>query len=318
MVPGRPSPDYGACWYNEFAAPGDETHGEAVRDAIQTLLDRDDPGTHLRAPTRHEIKVPLASQTKEAIVDIDDSTLRERITNALSNALQPLPYVLAGWEGGSIAFDLVDEYSDIDLNFLLDEAAAVDPFYAAVASALETVSPIVASHCEPPGRYFKLLEGGDFLLVDVCIFRRATYKELLDIERHGKVRPLFDKGQWLRSDHAATASQVVRRADRLDDLGAWFSVSQNFVRKAIVRGHEVEALAALWGYTLKPLVELLRMRYCPARWDFGMRYLQRDLPASVYDQLHDLMFVEKSDDIAEHLSKATAWGERLLRELKPE
>jgi hypothetical protein len=247
---------------------------------------------------------------------MDDSPLRDRITKALSNALQPLPSVWAGWEGGSVAFDLVDEYSDIDLNFLLDDAAAVDPFYAAVASALETVSPIVASHCEPPGRYFKLLEGGDFLLVDVCVFRPATYRELLDIERHGKLRPLFDKGQWLGGDNAATGSQLVRRSQRLDDLEAWFRISQSFVRKAMARGHEVEALAALWGYTLKPLVELLRMRYCPARWDFGMRYLQRDLPGAVYDQLQDLMFVEKSDDIAGHLSRATAWGERLLRELK--
>jgi hypothetical protein len=94
-------------------------------------------------------------------------------------------------------------------------------------------------------------------------------------------------------------------------------VSQNFVRKAIIRGQEVEALAAFWAYTLKPLVELLRMRYCPARWDFGMRYLQRDLPGPVYDELRDIMFVGEYDDLAEHLSKAIAWGERLLRELQP-
>ena len=44
---------------------------------------------------------------------------------------------------------------------------------------------------------------------------------------------------------------------------------------------------AYWMATIKPLVELLRMRHSPVRWDFGMRYLDRDLPPSVYDQVRD-------------------------------
>jgi hypothetical protein len=159
-----------------------------------------------------------------------------------------------------------------------------------------------------------LTDGGDFLLVDVCIFQTRAFSDRLDIERHGRIRPLFDKGQWLRGETSGKVSQAATRAKRRDDLEAWFSVSQNFVRKAILRGHEVEALAAFWGYTLKPLVELLRMRYCPARWDFGMRYLQRDLPGPVYDELRDIMFVGEFIDLSEHLAKAVAWGERLLRE----
>lgn len=245
-----------------------------------------------------------------------DSALRSRITEAVSNALQPLAHVLAAWESGSVAFDLEDEYSDIDLNLLLDDASPMDPLYAVVASALETVSPIVASHDEPPGRYFKLRDGGDFLLVDVCIFRPGSIKERVDIERHGNIRPLFDKGRWLRSDPSARATQAASRGKRLEELQAWFTISQSFVRKAILRGRQVEALAAFWGYTLRPLVELLRMRYCPARWDFGMRYLDRDLPGPVYDELRGVMFVGESDDLAEHLSKATSWAARLLRELE--
>ena len=39
---------------------------------------------------------------------------------------------------------------------------------------------------------------------------------------------------------------------------------------------------------------VVRMRYCPARWDFGMRYLDRDLPCPVYDELRRIMFVGES------------------------
>ena len=77
----------------------------------------------------------------------------------------------------------------------------------------------------------------------------------------------------------------------------------------------MEALACFWGYTLKPLVELLRMRYCPLRWDFGMRYLERDLPSDTYTQLRDLVFVRDLAEIEAHLPRASAWGADLLQEL---
>ena len=94
------------------------------------------------------------------------------------------------------------------------------------------------------------------------------------------------------------------------------SMSQSFVQKAILRDRKIEALAAYWGYTLKPLVEILRIRYCPYRWDFGIRYLEQDLPGAVYKELCSLMYVGESDELAEHLSKATSWAEQLLRELE--
>ena len=94
-------------------------------------------------------------------------------------------------------------------------------------------------------------------------------------------------------------------------------MSQVFVRKAILRGQHVEAVNAFWACTLKPLAELLRMRYCPVRWDFGVRYLDRDLPPAVYDQVRDLALVRDLGDLEAKLARATAWGAELLRELEP-
>lgn len=83
-----------------------------------------------------------------------------------------------------------------------------------------------------------------------------------------------------------------------------------------MRDRQVEALAAFWRYTLKPLVELLRIKYCPHRWDFGMRYLEKDLPDSDYNKLCGIMFVGAPDELAEYLSEAMSWAEQLLRELE--
>ena len=244
-----------------------------------------------------------------------NQSMRDRISRAICEALRPLPVVLAAWEGGSAAFGAVDGYSDIDLNVLVDNDAASDALYAAAEASLETVSPIIASHFVPPGRYYKLQDGGEFLLVDLCFFRAGAADHPIDVERHGQIVPLFDKGDWLRPTSTGKDALAIKRDRRYRELQTWFPMSQSFVRKAILRGQHVEAVTAFWAYTMKPLAELLRMRYCAERWDFGMRYLDRDLPPAVYRQVRDLAFIQDLEDLKEKLATASAWGATLLREL---
>ena len=106
-----------------------------------------------------------------------DQSLGDRIATAVTAALQALPDVLAGWEGGSAAFGKVDAYSDIDLEYLVADDASFELLYAAAEQAIETVSPITASH---------------------------TPLHDLAVERHGEVAPLFDKGDWLRRSPSMT------------------------------------------------------------------------------------------------------------------
>jgi len=225
--------------------------------------------------------------------------------------------VLAGWEGGSAAFGLIDNYSDIDLFFLVNDNASHEPLYAAVEEALRGVSPIVASHHVAPGRYYQLEAAGEYLLLDLCLLRVGDPDDYLDIERHGHVRPLFDKADWLRARPAARIEVERKRAQRCRELQAWFVLSQGFPRKAIWRGRQAEALAVYWAATLRPLADLLRLVHCPARWDFGMRYLDRDLPPALYRRFCELMFVQDLKDLETKLETACAWGIALLKELGP-
>jgi hypothetical protein len=245
-----------------------------------------------------------------------DQPLRDRISSAVTEALRPLPTVFAGWEGGSAAFGAVDAYSDIDLEYIVADDASFDDLYAVAERAIEAVSPITAGHTPLQGRYYKLKDGGDFLLVDLVFLRAGDPDHQLDIERHGERVPLFDKANWLQPNPLDTAALAVQRDRRYRELQTWFPMSQVFVRKAILRGQHVEAVNAFWACTLKPLADLLRMRYCPTRWDFGVRYLDRDLPPAVYDQVRDLALVRDLADLEVKLAKATAWGTALLRELE--
>ena len=245
-----------------------------------------------------------------------DYSFRDRISKAVTEALRPLPTVFAGWEGGSAAFDAVDAYSDIDLEYLVADDASFEDLYALAETGMEAVSPITASHTPLQGRYYKLKDGGDFLLIDLIFHRVGGSDYHLEIERHGEKVPLFDKGDWLRPTPLDEDALAMRRDRRYRELQTWFPMSQVFVRKAILRGQHVEAVNAFWAATLKPLADLLRMRYCPVRWDFGVRYLDRDLPPAVYAQVRDLAFVKDLGDLEVKLATATAWGSALLRELE--
>jgi hypothetical protein len=211
----------------------------------------------------------------------------------------------------------VDAYSDIDLEYLVADDASLEDLYASAERALETVSPITASHTPAKGRYYKLKDGGDFLLVDLVFFRIGDSDHDVDVERHGERVVLFDKDDWLRPRPLDEKALAVTRDQRYRELRTWFPMSQVFVRKAILRGQQVEAVNAFWACTLKPLADLLRMRYCPVRWDFGVRYLDRDLPPDVYAQVRDLAVVRDLADLEVKLASATAWGVALLREVEP-
>jgi len=243
------------------------------------------------------------------------ASFHERVGRAVCDALRAHPAVLAGWEGGSVAFEAVDQYSDLDLNLLVSDAASIADLYAIAEVALERVSPITLAHDEPPGRYYKLRDGGEYFLVDLCFLPAEAVDQHLEVERHGRIRRLFDKGAWLEDRDSDDRSWEARRTVRLRELEVWYSVSQAFVWKAVHRGQPSEALAAYWGYTLKPLVELLGMKYRPARWDFGMRYLDRDLPGEVYDRLRDAMYIRDPEALAERLVESVQWGEALIAEL---
>jgi len=60
---------------------------------------------------------------------------RDSIVRLLTEALRPLPYVHAFWEAGAAAFNRVDEWSDIDLYIVVDDAEAVSETFLVVEKA---------------------------------------------------------------------------------------------------------------------------------------------------------------------------------------
>lgn len=238
---------------------------------------------------------------------------RQTIVQACHSALQDLPHVRAAFLAGSEAFGRADRWSDIDLNCVTPLAEA-DRNFIAVEAALERLSPIALKLVMPPSglwpelaqRFYRLRDTDEFLMIDFCQVTPGQLQTFLEPTRHGTPVVLFDRDGLIKPVALNQPEHDAAMGKRLEWLRASFPMFQNLVRKAVLRGDLVEAQAMWIGQTMRPLVEVMRMKYCPARYDYGFRYTTFDLPEPVAKELQDLMWPRNGKDMLTKLDRAGA------------
>jgi hypothetical protein len=247
---------------------------------------------------------------------------REVIVEACHSALGRLPDVRAAFLAGSEAFGRQDRWSDIDLNCVtpLDHA---DQNFAAVEAALEKLSPIALKLVMPPSglwpelaqRFYRLRDTDEFLMIDFCQLTPEQVTTFLEPIRHGTPVVLFDRAGVIKPVELDRAQHDMLVGKRLAWVRDSFPMFQNLARKAVLRGDLVEAQAVWVSHTLRPLVDLLRIRYCPERFDFGMRYTGIDLPKPTHAELEALLLPTDGPDLLAKLDLAAALFARTLAEI---
>ena len=246
---------------------------------------------------------------------------RTDIVAALRRAAEPLPFVVAMWEGGSAAWARADALSDLDLQLLVDDDHVGDALRAC-EDALVALSTIELRFEVPQPTwhghdqvFYQLADAGEFLLVDLAVMKRSSRNPLSETERHGERQIVFDK----TGEAAGTALDPVRHREALDRtlarLRVTFPMFQCLPKKELLRGNEVAALAFYQSHTLQPLLTLLRIRHCPERFDFGPKYARTDLPPAVYEEVRALFFVASAAELGEKRERAEALFWETLRRI---
>src|SRR3989442_14119172 len=174
---------------------------------------------------------------------------RDSIVRALTKGLQPLPSVHAFWESGAAAFNRIDQWSDIDLYIVVDDAAAAAETFLVVEKALAALSPIRLKHevSWPPTsgiyqKFYRLAGTSEFLLVDLAVMTLSAPDKFLVREIHGEAVFLFNKGDTVRVpplDAEAFVRGLLERRRRLAERMELFGP---FVPKEIHRRNWLEAL----------------------------------------------------------------------------
>jgi hypothetical protein len=255
-------------------------------------------------------------------VSRDDAPDRESIIAAIRAATEPHEWSRAMWIGGSEAFGRVDRWSDVDIGIAVDDGRVADGF-AAAESALAALAPIdFAWHISPPTdakpqRLYRLRGADPFLCVDVGVLPVSTPPAARFVERrrHGTPRVLFDRVGFTDDVPSDPAAWRERLRARVAALVHRFELLQTQSVKAAARGEAGEAVAFYQAFTLRPLVEMLRIRHDPWRHDFDVRYLRFDLPPDVARRVGELWFVRDFDDLATKRAGAEAWFRALVRDL---
>lgn len=247
---------------------------------------------------------------------------REDILSALEKSLKPVDEVYALWEVGAVAFNRLDQWSDIDLMVDVQDGYVVQTWQV-IESTLQGLSPIELKYELPQPAwhghtqvFYRLENTSPYLFIDALVMQHSNPNKFLEVEQHGQPKVLFDKmnvTQPPRFDPQALRDKLDKQ---LQHMKVTFDLFQVETTKELNRINEIEAIAFYQASTLRPLVELLRIRYMgvPARHKFYVRYIHYDLPKEVVDKLRPLFFVHDAADLEIKHRQAGEWFHQVMRE----
>lgn len=243
----------------------------------------------------------------------DEKVTRQAIIEPLIAALQPLDYVHAMWEAGAAAFNRIDKWSDIDLYVVVDDEY-VENLVSEIEKTVRTFSgyDITFRLPEPTWHghsqvFYRLKKAGPFLLLDIAIMKKSSKDKFLQYKIHGVPIVHFDKSGIVKDDPVDVDAFLEKLKKRLETLRTTFSLFLVFVLKELNRGNDMTALSFYMSYAMRPLIELLRIKYCPYHYNFHTYYIDYELAPEIAKRLRTLFFVTEPQKIRSFLPEVERW-----------
>lgn len=247
---------------------------------------------------------------------------RKEVLAVLIKALKPQDFSLALWEQGAASFGRIDQWSDIDMCLVVKDNK-VESAFKVVEKALTKSFGIALKFRLPEPAwhgqsqcFYRLKGASPFLFVDLAVMKASSKDKFLQFDIHGEPATLFDKAGIVRNDKIDQKEFAKKLEARLETLKLTFEMFQVEVLKEMNRGNYMEALPFYHGMTLRPLVEVLRIKHCPYRFNFHTRYVYFDLPPSVVKRLHRFVFIGSSEVLASRHGEAGKWFWEIMESIK--
>lgn len=231
------------------------------------------------------------------------------------------PDVQVMWVGGSAATGGWDEWSDLDVEVLCTpgESVAVYDRLLKQAWARFDVDHVweLPPATWPDGRqcFVNLQRRPGALqeptrIIDLHVSDLADEHRFLDVRRHGTPLVLADPHGQLVLQYDDQDALDAAIAGALEQARQRRATAEWLVNRAIARDQLPEATDLYLRFGLGVVVRLLRVRYCPWRHDFGLRYVRTDLPAEAADRVDALL--PGRAPLGELSAACFAWMDELL------
>jgi predicted nucleotidyltransferase len=233
------------------------------------------------------------------------------------------PEVRVVFIGGSAVTGGWDDHSDLDVDVLATPGESTASYRRLLAAAVHDfeVHQVweLPEATWPDGRQAFLhltADAGDLgvptRIIDLHVSDLSDEHRLVDPRRHGEPLVLHDP-EGLVELRPGDEGELERAcAEAVTQVAARRQTAEWLVNRAIARGDLAEAVSLHLSFAVGPVVRLLRVQHCPARHDFGLRYLATDLPEGYAARVEALL---PGPDLADRAAAAFAWQDELLSEL---
>jgi hypothetical protein len=145
--------------------------------------------------------------------------------------------------------------------------------------------------------------------------KKSSEDKFLQYTIHGKPLVHFDKIGAIKDDPIDPEWFPKKLDARLETLKKTFELFQVLTLKELNRGNYIEALSYYITYTYKPLVEVLRIKYCPYHYNFFTSYIYYELPPDVVKRLHRLYFIADAEELRARQAEAETWFWEVIKRI---
>ena len=229
---------------------------------------------------------------------------RKKIINELRTLFESDRTIYSVWEGGSAASGFLDEYSDLDIGLICADDV-VENIFTKLEEFLATNYGIKHKFRMPEpcwhghSQCFYLLERTvPYFYIDILIEKESSGNRFTESDRHGNSVIWFDRKELI--DPTPTPEdEILGRGSRM------FKIIKGYVpfqimdlKKQIQRGNEIDAYD-LYNKLLNRFGALLNLKFRPHKYDFGIRYMDRDYPDEITEMFKSLLAPGKIIDLKE-------------------
>ncbi|MFH0906341.1 MAG: nucleotidyltransferase domain-containing protein [archaeon] len=217
--------------------------------------------------------------------------------------------IYAIWLEGSDAQNRADKYSDIDIwidvsdNYVSKAFNLIEKLLKSLGD-LDFAYETEHNHPKIRQKFFHIKNTSEFFIIDVCVQKHSRVFWYTSNFKDEKIKTVFDKCNVVKFKKLNKKRFEKENKQKLLKLKSTFMFYQVWVKKEINRNHFLEALFQYHEKVLKPLVELIRIKYEPTKSSFYLKDISYDIPKKYTKILEDLYKINSINDISKKLKKA--------------
>jgi predicted nucleotidyltransferase len=244
-----------------------------------------------------------------------------KIRKQFQELLEPFQEVLSAWEGGSAATGYWDEYSDLDLQIIVQDEF-VEESFKIVEKFLGKEYGILQKFRIPEPNWHG--HSQCFYLIDKCpetfyidffVEKESAGNRFLEPDRHGKAIIWFDKNDLVNGEYTPPEVTYQKCRDFFERINIYIPFCFLDAQKQIYRGNKIDAFAMYYSL-LNRIIALMNIKYRPAKHDFGMRYLHRDFPEAEQELIERLLYNKSLEELQVNLNNLKDIYPKLLKDIR--